>query len=43
MIVSGLKFGLYHFLIPNHSNKILSSNSGSVNFQEISLTQLMMP
>ena len=35
-----LKFGLDHFLIPNHGNSILSSYSGSVNFQEISSAQI---
>ena len=35
-----LKFGLDHFLIPNHGNSILSSYSGSVNFQDISSAQI---
>ena len=46
MIANGLNsknLVLNIFLVPNDGNSILSSNSGSVNFQEISLTQLMMP
>ena len=39
-LLKQLKLGLYHFLIPNHGNGILSSYSGSVNFQEISSTQI---
>ena len=39
-----LKFGLDHFLIPNHGNSILSSYSGSVYFQDIfPQLKLMVP
>ena len=43
MITSGLnsqKLVWIIFSIRNHRDSILSSNPGSVNFQEISLTQI---
>ena len=38
-----LHFGLDHFFIRNKGNSISSSNSGSVNFEEISSAQINDP